>query len=218
MKKNKDFYLIAITFLVISFHVVSLIPKINNFEDELIALTSHIFFITELNFKAPFLVENIDFTPALTTGFNSSIGGAIGWLIFKDFYFTRIFNFIWLLLELSLLNYYLLKKNIIKKKFFYFSILGIFCIPLWYNSLYGLGEILSSIIFFNSLILFEKNKKLSIFLMSFSIFFGKFIIFLSLVVFLLINFKKLNLNNIVYLFTPPSLWLFIIYFKKGQKV
>ena len=52
--------------------------------------------------------------------------------------------------------------------------------------------------------------------MSFSIFFGKFIIFLSLVVFIN-QFQKLNLNNIVYLFTPPSLWLFIIYFKKGSE-
>ena len=31
------------------------------------------------------------------------------------------------------------------------------------------------------------------------------------------QFQKLNLNNIVYLFTPPSLWLFIIYFKKGSE-
>ena len=172
MRKTKNIYLISTSLIVISIHVSDFISKVNNFEDELITLTSHIFFLTELEFKAPFLVEDTLFTPALTTGFNSSVGGAFGWIIFQDFYFSRLFNFIWLVLEISLLNFYLYKNKIVNVKFLYYSLLGLFCIPLWYNSLYGLGEILSSIIFFNSLLLYEKNKKLSLFLMSISIFFG----------------------------------------------
>jgi hypothetical protein len=215
MKKTTNIYLISASLLVIFIHILDFIPKINNFEDELIALTSHIFFLTELEFKAPFLVEEMIFTPALTTGFNSSVGGAFGWLIFKDFYFSRLFNFIWLVLEISLLNFYLYKNKIINVKFLYYSILGLFCIPLWYNTLYGLGEILSSIVFFNSLLLYEKNKKLSMFLMSISIFFGKFIILLSFLVFIGINIKKQNVKNILYFAIPPTIWLFIIYIKTG---
>jgi len=210
-----NIYLVSASLLIIFIHILDFIPKINNFEDELIALTSHIFFLTELEFKAPFLVEEMIFTPALTTGFNSSVGGAFGWLIFKDFYFSRLFNFIWLVLEISLLNFYLYKNKIINVKFLYYSILGLFCIPLWYNSLYGLGEILSSIVFFNSLLLYEKNKKLSMFLMSISIFFGKFIILLSFLVFIGINIKKQNVKNILYFAIPPTIWLFIIYIKTG---
>jgi hypothetical protein len=78
-----------------------------------------------------------------------------------------------------------------------------------------LGEILSSIIFFNSLLLYEKNKKLSMFLMSISIFFGKFIILLSFLVFIGINIKKQNVKNILYFAIPPTIWLFIIYIKTG---
>jgi hypothetical protein len=215
MRKTKNIYLISTSLIVISIHVSDFISKVNNFEDELIALTSHIFFLTELEFKAPFLVEEMIFTPALTTGFNSSIGGAFGWLIFKDFYFSRLFNFIWLVLEISLLNFYLYKNKIINVKFIYYSILGLFCIPLWYNSLYGLGEILSSIIFFNSLLLYEKNKKLSMFLMSISIFFGKFIILLSFLVFIGINIKKQNGKSILYFSIPPTIWLFIVFIKTG---
>ena len=215
MRKTINIYLISASLLVIFIHILDFIPKINNFEDELIALTSHIFFLTELEFKAPFLVEEMIFTPALTTGFNSSVGGAFGWLIFKDFYFSRLFNFIWLVLEIYLLNFYLYKNKIINVKFLYYSILGLFCIPLWYNLLYGLGEILSSIIFFNSLLLYEKNKKLSMFLMSISIFFGKFIILLSFLVFIGINIKKQNVKSILYFAIPPTIWLFIIYIKTG---
>jgi hypothetical protein len=215
MRKTINIYLISASLLVIFIHILDFIPKINNFEDELIALTSHIFFLTELEFKAPFLVGDMIFTPALTTGFNSSVGGAFGWLIFKDFYFSRLFNFIWLVLEISLLNFYLYKNKIINVKFLYYSILGLFCIPLWYNLLYGLGEILSSIIFFNSLLLYEKNKKLSMFLMSISIFFGKFIILLSFLVFIGINIKKQNVKSILYFAIPPTIWLFIIYIKTG---
>ncbi len=135
--------------------------------------------------------------------------------MFEDFYFSRLFNFIWLVLEISLLNFYLYKHKIINVKFFYYSILGLFCIPLWYNSLYGLGEILSSVIFFNSLILFEKKPKLSLFLMSISIFYGKFIIFISFLVFIGINIKKQNVNSILYFSIPPSIWLIIIFLKSG---
>ena len=120
MKKTNNFYLIGASLFIIFVYVASFIPKINNFEDELIALTSHIFFLTELEFKAPFLVDEMIFTPALTTGFNSSIGGALGWLIFEDFYFSRLFNFIWLVLEISLLNFYLYKNKLINLKFFYY--------------------------------------------------------------------------------------------------
>ena len=126
MKKTSNLYLIPASLLIISIYVLDFIPKINNFEDELIALTSHIFFLTELEFKAPFLVDEMIFTPALTTGFNSSVGGALGWVIFKDFYFSRLFNFIWLVLEISLFNIYLYKNKIINVKFFYYSILGLF--------------------------------------------------------------------------------------------
>lgn len=215
MKKINNYYLNGALILIIFIYVSDIIPKINNFEDELIALTSHFFFLTELEFKAPFLVDEMIFTPALTTGFNSSIGGAFGWIIFKDFYFSRLFNFIWLVFEISLFNFYLYKKNLINIKFFYFSLLGIFCIPLWYNSLYGLGEILSSIIFFNSLLLYEKNSKISMFLMSISIFYGKFIIFLSFLVLVVINIRKLYFKNILYFAIPPSIWALIISIKIG---
>ena len=215
MRKTNNFYFILASLLIISIHVSNFIPKINFFEDELIALTSHIFFLTELEFKAPFLVDEMIFTPALTTGFNSSIGGALGWLFFNDFYFSRLFNFIWLVLEISLFNIYLYRNKIINVKYFYYSILGLFCIPLWYNSLYGLGEILSSIIFFNSLLLYKKNAKLSLFLMSVSIFFGKFIIFLSFLIFITLNIKKQNLENFLYFAIPPSIWGFVIFVKTG---
>ena len=215
MKKVSNIFLVSVSFLIIAIHVLSYISKLNNFEDELIVLTSHIYFLSELEFKAPFLVDNEIFTPALTTGFNSSVGGAIGWFLYKDFYFSRLFNFIWLALQIFLFNFYLYKNKIIKIEFFYFSILGLFCIPLWYNSLYGLGEILSSLLFFNSLLLFKKNPNFSMLLMSISIFYGKFIIFLSFSIFVLINMKKQYMRSILYFFIPPAVWLLIIYLKTG---
>jgi hypothetical protein len=71
MKKVSNVFLVSVSLLIITFHVLSNISKLNNFEDELIILTSHLYFLTELEFKAPLLVENEIFTPALTTGFNS---------------------------------------------------------------------------------------------------------------------------------------------------
>ena len=212
-KKTPIKFFVSLVFIIS--YVLEYIPKLTYFEDELIALTSHIFFITELNFKAPFLVENINFTPALTTGFNSSIGGALGWLIFENFYFSRLFNLLWVFIEITVLNFYLYKKKTINIKFVYYSYLGLFCIPLWYNVLYGIGEVLSSIIFFYSIILYEKNPKLSMFLISFSIFFGKFIIFLSFLVFAAVNIRKYNFRNLIYFSIPPLCWYSIIFYKLG---
>jgi hypothetical protein len=215
MLEKKTLAKIFIPLVFISSYVLDYIPKLTYFEDELIALTSHILLLTELNFKAPFLVENINFTPTLTTGFNSSIGGAIGWLIFESFYFSRLFNLLWVLIEITVLNFYLYKKKIVNINFIYYSYLGLFCIPLWYNALYGIGEVLSSIIFFYSLILYEKNPKLSMFLISFSIFFGKFIIFLSFLVFIAVIIRKNNFKDLIYFSLPPLFWYSIIFYKSG---
>lgn len=214
--KNKDIFLTLFVFCISIFTAINKIPRLVPFEDEIIALTSHLNFFNDLSFDSPF-ESGVGVSSRITTGFNASIGGSLAWLATKSFFYSRLFNFIWFVLIANLLKIYLYKKQFFNhKKTIFILNLAYLTIPWWYGALYGLGEMISSVIFFYSIFIFQYNNKLALFLISISIFYGKFILIISAAVFLLLNFKD-ALKNLAYLLFPQILWYLVIIFNKGLK-
>lgn len=203
-----------IVFIIIFFTAINKIPRLIPFEDELIALTSHLNFLTDFRFDSPF-ESGVGVSSRITTGFNASIGGAFAWLFTKSFFYTRLFNFIWFLLVANLLKLYLYKKNFFKDVKTILAInLSYLVIPWWYGALYGLGEMISTVIFFFAIIIFNYDKKLSFLLISISVFYGKFILIISAGIFLIFNLKD-AIKNYAYLVFPQIIWYLIIIYNKG---
>ena len=155
-----------------SFEIVKnkslLIPP---FIDEYITLASNVNFFKSLNFNAGNFIGG-NYSPNITSGIISAIGKVVGWELTKDFVISRYFNFLWIVI-LQILFFFILSK--VYKSNNYFLILvssfTVFLIPWWQGSLYGIGEIPSTIVFVNSIFLFNKYRKTSIILFSFSILF-----------------------------------------------
>ena len=201
--------------------VIYFANKLPSFLDEFVSLSSHYFFITEFDLRSPIGGEEnlpiTSFSPGLTSVFNSSIGGAISWLFIKDFHTSRIFNFIFTIFQLNLLNLFAFKKKLINEFFVILSNLSIFLIPWWFGSLYGLGEVSACLIFFYGILFYESNKKISLLLISFSIVFGKFILLLSFLVLFFLNLRKDGLKVFLYSLVVPIFWQTIIFFKLGNE-
>ena len=64
---------------------------------------------------------------------------------------------------------------------------------------------------------YESNKKISLLLISFSIFFGKFILLLSFLVLFFFNLRKDGLKVFLYSLVVPIFWQTIIFFKLGNE-
>jgi hypothetical protein len=172
----------------------------NSFEDEIISLASHYNFFTSLNFDAEPLIP-YNFGVGLTSGPLSAIGGVLGWGLTKNFVVARISNFYYVCLLQIIFSIFIAKEYKLEfKNLLIYSTIQITLVPWWFGSLYSIGEVASTIIFFNSLLLFHKYRNISMFLIGSSIILGKFILivpFISfygsyLVISLLKNSKIVN--------------------------
>ena len=229
MKLNKLSKLLKVSiFLILNFFIFRYVYNnavvMNTFEDEINSLASNFNFFTTLNFDARPLIP-LNYGVGLTSGPLSAIGGVIGWGISKNILIARISNFYYVYFLQVLFSYFIAKKfklNIYNLVLF--SGVQILLVPWWIGSLYSMGEVASTIIFANSMILFSKNRKISIILFSSSIIYGKFLLMVPFVAFyvgnLIINlhkkskFKK-TLVDIGLFIVPFLFWYLLIIFKTG---
>ena len=203
----------------LSFEIVknksSLIPP---FIDEYITLASNVNFFKTLDFNAGNFIGG-NYSPNITSGIISAVGKVVGWELTKDFVISRYFNFLWIVM-LQILFFFILSK--VYKSNSYFLILvssfTVFLIPWWQGSLYGIGEIPSTIVFVNSIFLFNKYRKTSIILFSISILFGKTLLFLPFFFFYLVYFLKertitKSFQDIILFLSPSIPWLYLVKLK-----
>ncbi len=199
--------------------------RINNFIDEYIAIASNVNFYKSLDFNAGDFIGG-SYSVLLTSGPVSSVGGVLGWNLSNSFIISRISNFYWIfILQIFfclLINKYYGKDN---KFFFLFFPLAILLIPWWQGSLYSIGEIASSLIFINSIFLFNKNRKLALILFGISIFFGKILtslLFIGFYIPILLFEKNIKniLNDFLYFMFSGFIWglLVIAFYESGNLI
>lgn len=206
--------------LVLSLQVVlNTSYTLKPWEDELISLTSSSNFFMNLNFLPSSSYGNYSY--ALTSGILSAIGGVIGWNVSQSFVVARVANFLYVCLLQIIMIIFIFKDN---KKFntgivFFFSFISILLVPWWFSTMYLIAEIVSTLVFVNALFIYDKNKKLSLFLMGSSVIFGKFLMIIPSVLFLI---SKIELNNLkrsfinsLFFITPFLFWYTLMYFKIG---
>lgn len=135
----------------------------------------------------------------------------------KNLLIARFFNFLWVFL-FQIVLIYIVKKyyEINLKNYLLLSSLLFVIIPWQFGTLYMLGEVPSTIIFFYSILLFPKNRNFSLFLFSISIIYGKLILAIMFLVFyisyVLINQQFRNIPlDIFYFSIPLFLWLFFVF-------
>ena len=200
------------TFLIVKNYANFLEP----FEDEITSILSGVTFIESLDFNgSPLIIGN--YSPYLTSGPVASIGSALGWIFTKNFVISRIFNFYFLMIFVYLLFAGVKKfKNeevFLKLNFILFAII---LTPWWFGSLYSLGEMFSSTIFALSILLIKNKTNLALFLMSFSVVFGKFIQILLVVPFLIIYIfinKKFETINAIFFIAPIFVYFLLVNIK-----
>lgn len=197
--------------------------RIDSFIDEYVVLASNVNFFKNFDFNAGDFVGG-SYSVLLTSGPISAIGSVISWNITNNFILGRISNFYFLILLHVLFSIAVFKKHKLDFKLILgFNGLILLSIPWWQGALYSLGEIASMIIFTNSVFLFHKLRKLSMFLFSVSIFYGKLLTLLPFLGFYGAYFfkkrKTINIiNEAVYFFMPLALWLLLvqIYYESGN--
>jgi len=190
--------------------------------DEIVSLISNLnFYYNNFNFIGPFGTEYFySYSPKLTAGPISSLGGIIGWLFSHDIYVLRFSNLIYLIflsLSLSIFVFKNLKLNV-KLNFLVLTALIIFSLTntsWWYSVLYLLPETICAVIFVNSVLLFGTNRKVSLFLMSLSVFFGDFLTILMFLAFYLatIYYEKSLINilkDVPFAILPLVLWIYLV--------
>jgi len=220
--KSKVVSFLTILGLIISFQIVLKTSyTLKPWEDELISLTSNINFFKTLNFMPSISYENYSY--GLTSGISSSIGGVIGWNLTKSFVVSRIFNFVYILILQFLMALYIFKDS---KKFninyiIFFSVASILLVPWWFSTIYLIAEVVSTLVFVNALFIYEKNKKFSLFLIGSSVIFGKFLMIIPSLLFLIskIDVKdiKKSYSNLLFFITPFLLWYLMMFFKIGTE-
>lgn len=185
------------------------------FIDEIVSLSSTNNFFKTLEFKGPEnTVYGNSYSPNLTTGPLVTIGSNIGVVFFKDLYIIRYFNFLFLITIQTSFNFLISRKfNISIYYLTIFSLFLITSVPWWYSSLYSLGDLICSLIFCNCLLLYKYFPRSSIFLMSFTIFFGRILIlvpFCSFYFYNLYSSKKISIKELLLFLTPPVIWLILV--------
>ena len=177
MRKNKTYLIIYSLQIGVLFYLFYLTSKtLKPFVDEYISLTSNIGFFTSLNFDAG-IGNGGSYGVELTSGPLSAVGGVLGLLIFQDLITARFLNFVWVFLLQTGLVFFIKKYYEINLKILVlFSSLAFMLIPWYFGVLYSIGEIASTYLFFYSIIIFPKNRKVALILISVCIFFGKFIL------------------------------------------
>ena len=206
--------------LVLSLQVVlNTSYTLKPWEDELISLTSSSNFFMNLNFLPSSSYGNYSY--ALTSGILSAIGGVIGWNVSQSFVVARVANFLYVCLLQIIMVIFIFKDN---KKFntgivFFCSFVSILLVPWWFSTMYLIAEIVSTLVFVNALFIYDKNKKLSLFLMGSSVIFGKFLMIIPSVLFLIskieLNSLKRSFINSLFFITPFLFWYTLMYFKIG---
>lgn len=209
--------LLILQLIIIGLLINSMSLSLRAFIDEIVSLSSSInFWNNGFDFRTGNLNGYSSYNPKLTAGPISSIGSALSWNFTKTLSSLRIVNFVYVYLIQVIFIFFIHKKHNIN-----FEILLIICgfvitsIPWWYGTLYSLGEIISSIIFFNSLILFNFFRRSTLILMSISIFFGKFIFIICFFgfYFSVLLKEKISFNifkDAFYFLIPTSVWLLLV--------
>ena len=77
-----------------------------------------------------------------------------------------------------------------------FLVLFQLLVPWWFSTMYLIAEVVSTLIFVNALFIFDKNKKLSLFLMGSSVIFGKFLMIIPSLLFLISKFKLSSFKKV----------------------
>ena len=190
--------------------------------DEFVSLVSSLnFYYERLDFIGPFNSEYyISYTPKLTAGPISSLGGVITWPFFENIYLLRFSNLLYLiflsvfLIAVSI-NAFSFKSNKWNLGLVVLIIFSIMNTSWWYGVLYFLPETISAVLFIHAVLLFGYYRKFSIILMSTSIFFGDFLTVLMFVGFYLgtiIKEKSLKrlIQDAIYASIPLLLWLILV--------
>ncbi len=190
--------------------------------DEIVSLVSNLnFYYNNFNFIGPFETRYfVSYSPKLTAGPISSVGGIISWLFSEDIYVLRFSNLIYLMflsLGLSIFVFKALKLEV-KLNLLVLTALILFSLTntsWWYSVLYLLPETICAVIFVNSILLFGTNRKLSLFLMSLTVFFGDFLTVLMFAAFYLatIYYEKSFLNiarDVPFALIPLVLWIYLV--------
>tara|TARA_X000000950_G_C13891818_1_gene651180 strand:+ start:724 stop:2058 length:1335 start_codon:yes stop_codon:yes gene_type:complete len=221
-KKLKLFLFLEIVLIMLIFYQTS--KSLSAFVDEYLSITSNSSFFKNFDFNAGSMADG-SYGVILTSGPLSAVGSVIGWSLSKDLIIARFSNFIWaLFLHIFFIRkikkYYKFDQNM----FLIFSVFSLLILPWYFGLLYSLGEIVSTIIFFYALLLFEPKRKLSLLLVSFSIFYGKlillflFFIFYATYIFLTKEYKKIFYDALIFSI-PPIFWLACVaYYYTGGSV
>lgn len=217
MKNNKAFlviYLLEIAALFYLFHLTS--KTLGPFYDEYVSITSNLGFFTNLDFNAG-NDNGGSYSVELTSGPLSALGSVLGLIIFQDLITARFLNFVWVFLLQTGLVFFVKKYYEINLKILLlFSSLTFMLIPWYFGVLYSIGEIASTYIFFYSIIVFPKNRKVALVLISISIFFGKFILVILFSIFYLTyviqnsEIRYFAKDGLVFSI-PLFVWLLLIY-------
>lgn len=218
-------YLFILQLIVIGLLINNMSLSLRAFIDEIVSLSSNInFWNNGFDFRTGNLNGYDSYSPKLTAGPISALGSSLIWNITQALPSIRIFNFVYVYLVQVVFCIFISKKHNVN-----FLTLLIICgfvmtsIPWWYGTLYSLGEMISSILFFNSLILFNSFRRSTLILMSISIFFGKFIFiicFLGFYISVLLK-EKITLNifkDAFYFLIPLSIWLLLVYVNYEQSL
>lgn len=221
--RNKIYKLISIISLFLFLLTGYLRSRtLKPWNDEFVSLVSSLNFYYEMfDFIGPFNSQYyISYSPKLTAGPISSIGGVIAWPFIENFYLLRFSN----LLYLIILSVFLIAVSVNAFKFktnkrnLGLVVLIIFSITntsWWYGVLYFLPETISAVMFVHALILFGYYRKFSIILMSVSIFFGDFLTVLMFAGFYLgtiIKEKSINklIQDAIYSVIPLLFWITLV--------
>jgi len=190
--------------------------------DEFVSLVSGLnFYYERLDFIGPFNSEYyISYSPKLTAGPISSIGGVLTWPFFDNIYLLRFSNLLYLIILSVFLiavsvNTFSFKSNNWILGLVVLIIFSIMNTSWWYGVLYFLPETISAVLFAHAVLLFGYHRKFSIIIMSTSIFFGDFLTVLMFVGFYLATIiKEKSLKNLIldaiYASAPLLLWIILV--------
>lgn len=227
MKIKKILNIKLLSFLFIFLTILSAYFKsrtLKPWNDEIVSLVSNLnFFYNNLNFIGPYKTEYfISYSPTLTAGPLSAIGGIFSWFFTDNIYLIRVANLIYLLVLAIIFSFLVFKKLNFKIDINFLVLVVIIIFSLnntswWYSILYLLPETLCAVIFASSVLLFKKNRNAALFLMSFSVFFGDFltvVLFSGFYIATIIYERSIQnvIKDSLYIFLPLIFWLILVKF------
>jgi hypothetical protein len=212
-------FLILSILLIQNFYIFDYVKAkatgLKPFVDEYISMTSNTEFFKNLDFNAGSAWEG-SYSIYLTSGPISAIGSVIGWNLTGNFDIARVSNFYWIYFLQLFFCLVLYKIYSLNNRFIFLSTgLFLLIIPWWTGPLYSLGEVAATLIFVNSIYLFNWNRNISIILFSFSIFFGKLLLIIPFGAFYLAYFAlnrnlKKAVKDFSFFLIPLLVWLLLV--------